>query len=216
MTFDFEDFQKHIPYYLVDDPARSAFVQELREISGGARRGYYISPNKDPHFSDMLQGDGWRGFNVFSYEDGSRISVRGIVLSNTCDISPENKRDFPSKVTFAPIVKLSALRARLEDLGLNQKQIESRLDSIQSQLVSSLFYLPADGVLGEDYVAILEDLHSMPTDALLRGTEKLFTLSMAAFYLFAFKLSIHFCRLKENVRRDGDASAASSPGNSQR
>lgn len=65
------------------------------------------------------------------------------------------------------------------------------------------FYLPADGVLEEEYVVMLDDVHSMPSNIFIEQTEKqkLFTLSMAGFYLFVFKLSVHFCRLQENVKR---------------
>ena len=56
------------------------------------------------------------------------------------------------------------------------------------------------GHLEEDYVVLLDDLHSIPL-ASHPGDQKLFTLSMAGFYLFIFKLSVHFCRLHEHVDR---------------
>jgi hypothetical protein len=64
-----------------------------------------------------------------------------------------------------------------------------------------MVYLPADGLLDEDHVALLDDLYSMPVAVHRQGAEKLFTLSMAGFYLFVFKLSVHVCRLHEDVDR---------------
>ena len=65
-----------------------------------------------------------------------------------------------------------------------------------------MFYLPADDPLSTEYVALLDDLHSMPVEALREVSDKLFTLSMAGFYLYVFKLSVHFCRLQENIDRN--------------
>lgn len=208
MAFDAETLQKQIPYYLIADPAQKELLKELQSLSDGATNGYYISKTSDPYIEGMLQGDGWRGFGLFSFESGSRKTVRGIVLSNSCDVSPENQRALPSKVTFAPMVRLSALKRRFENSNLNPIQIESKLQAIKSQSVTNIFYLPAGGELEEDYVALLDDLHSMPMSALQKSAGKLFTLSMAGFYLFVFKLSVHFCRFHENVGRMPQGSIA--------
>ncbi|MDE0112984.1 MAG: hypothetical protein OXI87_14880 [Albidovulum sp.] len=101
---------------------------------------------------------------------------------------------------FAPIVKLSKIEARLKDRGLAEDAVKGRIDAIERQSVTNIFYLPAGEPLEEDYVALFDDLHSMPI-ASWENSQKLFTLSMAGFYLFVFKLSVHFCRLHENVDR---------------
>lgn len=201
MTFDADALRQQIPYYLTGDPAQKELVKGLKALMGGATHGYFFSAEKDPYAEDMLQGDGWRGFQLFSFASGNRTTVRGIVLSNSCDISPENERVLPPNVTFAPIVKLSKVKARFEERALDALQIESRLQAIRSQSVTSVFYLPAEGPLEEEHVALLDDLHSMPVDAFRHAATKLFTLSMAGFYLFVFKLSVHFCRLQENIDR---------------
>lgn len=200
MTFDAETLRKQIPYYLTAEPAQKALVRELKALSEGATVGYYLNKLSDPHGDAMLQGDGWPGFQVFSFDSGDRLSVRGIVLSNSCDVSPDNPRALPPKVTFAPIVKLSAIRNRLEQRGFTPAQIDGKIEAIRKQAVTSIFYLPAEDPLGEEYVALLDDLHSMPVAAHEKN-DKLFALSMAGFYLFVFKLSVHFCRLHENVDR---------------
>ena len=55
---------------------------------------------------------------------------------------------------------------------------------------------------------LLDDLHSMPIELHGQAAEKLFTLSMAGFYLFVLKLSVHFCRLHENVDRSPQPATA--------
>lgn len=208
MTFDVDTLRQQIPFYLTADPKQKELIKGLKALSEGANEGYFLATEEDPHANDMLQGDGWRGFQVFSFASGHRNMARGIVLSNSCDVSPENERVLPPKVTFAPVVKLSSIKVRFEERGLRHEQIEPRLQAIRSQAITSMFYLPADGPLDEEHVALLDDLHSMPIEAHREAAEKLFTLSMVGFYLFIFKLSVHFCRLHENVDRSPRTAAA--------
>lgn len=161
---------------------------------------YYI--NKYP--SEVLQGDGWPKLEVIRFEDGERIRIKGIVLSNTCDIAPGNERAIPPKLVFAPIIKLSNYVMRLAAANLNSEQIDSKLQAIRGQSVTTMFYLPAGAGLEDEYIALLDDLHTIPAYAFTTGQDhpKLFTLSMVGFYLFLFKLSVHFCRFHEEVDRD--------------
>ena len=208
MTFDADALHQQIPYYLTADPAQKVILAELKSLSDGANKGYFIPKGYDSYTGEMLQGDGWRGFQVFSFANGNLNPVRGIVLSNSCDLTPANARVMPPKVTFAPIVNLSKIVERFEAFGLDKKQVDSRLQAIRAQGVSSIFYLPADDLLDEEHVALLDDLHSMPIEVHGQSAEKLFTLSMAGFYLFVFKLSVHFCRLHENVGRSPQPATA--------
>jgi len=66
-----------------------------------------------------------------------------------------------------------------------------------------MFYLPAGISLDEDYVALLSEISSFPLSMFLEeeGRSRFVTLNMVGFYLFLFKLSIHFCRFHENVER---------------
>jgi hypothetical protein len=201
MAFDIEALKQQIPYYLTADPAKRELINQLSLLSTGAEKGYFITKISDPNSGDVLQGDCWTGFQNLSFKSGSRRVISGIVLSNTCDISPENPRTLPLNVTFAPIVKVSKIKSRFEAMGLGSSQIAAKLDAIRSQSVTSIFYLPADGPLDEPYAVLLDDIHSMPVEILAFNSEKLLTLSMAGFYLFVFKLSVHFCRLQENVDR---------------
>lgn len=207
MTFDAEQLKNQIPYYLTAEPEQKELVRSLDALNRGAKTGYYISAAREPDADAMLQGDGWRGFQLYSFDAGEKRSVRGIVLSNSCDISKDNERVIAPKIVFAPIFKLAAIEARFKERGLEEDAIAGRIAAMKSQSVTNVFYLPEGGPLEQDYVALLDDLHSMPLASHKDG-QKLFTLSMAAFYLFAFKLSVHFCRLHENVdRRPEDAAA---------
>ncbi|WP_421404393.1 hypothetical protein [Agrobacterium fabrum] len=203
MSISAEALQSQIPYYLTSEPEQKEFLSALTSLIGGASSGYFITSSFDPYKAEMLQGDGWRGLQVISFATGERRPIRGIVLSNSCDISTDNTRAFPPKVIFAPLVKLATIETKFKNAGLKTDQIADKLTAIRGQKITSFFYLPADGVLEEEYVVMLDDVHSMPSNIFIEQTEKqkLFTLSMAGFYLFVFKLSVHFCRLQENVKR---------------
>lgn len=203
MALSDDAFKVNIPYYLVSPPEQKAFLKELEALRSGSAKGYYISPGNDPFAGEVLQGDCWSGFQLFIFSSGTARGVKGIVLSNSCDITPENGRTIPPKVVFAPVVKLSQLAMRFRSAGLSDSQVDAKLKAIRAQEVTSLFYFPQGASLSEDYVVNLDDLHSMPFETFNAGSAKTkhFTLSMAGFYMFVFKLSIHFCRLHENVDR---------------
>ncbi|MBZ4023745.1 hypothetical protein CKO11_14925 [Rhodobacter sp. TJ_12] len=112
MNLDAETLIQQIPYYLTAEDQK-VLLDELTAISRGGTAEYLLGAYRDSFKKVMLQGDGWRGFQLFLFETGERRSVRGIVLSNSCDVDPENPRDVPARVIFAPMVKLAAFKRLL-------------------------------------------------------------------------------------------------------
>ncbi len=199
MNFDVENLQKQIPYYLTASD-QEALIIELKALASGKSVDYILSRYHDSFKEQMLQGDGWKGFELFLFESGKRLSVRDMVLSNSCDIEPINNRDIPTRVVFAPLVKLSAYKALLDKSGINAEKVNAKIASIKAQKTMNIFYLPASGPLVEDYLVRFDEAHSMPTAA-HKEQEKLFTLSQIGFYVFVLKLSVHICRFQEEVKR---------------
>ena len=202
MNFDAESLKQQIPYYLTAED-RKILVDELRTISKGGTADYFLSPFRDAFEADMLQGDGWRGFQLFNFETGKRRSVQGLVVSNSCDVDPSNARDMPARVIFAPLVKFADFERVLRESSIKVQQVNEKLDSIKAQKTTNMFFLPSGGPLAEDHVVRLDDAHSMPMAAHVGvpDREKLFTLSNTGFYMLILKLSVHFCRLHEKVNR---------------
>ena len=193
----FRVHQGSIPYYLsqkAKEHLAKALDQFPRQID------YYTNLYKE----EFLQGDCWTSVDVLRFEDGAKKSIRALLLSNSCDAAPENKRDLPTKLSFASMVKLERYVDLLKNAGLDQKQIEAKVVAIKEQRVTSLVYFPKGAALEEDYVALLDDIHTVPSQAFIARNEKtkLFALSNVGFYLFVLKLSVHFCRLHEEVVRD--------------
>ncbi|WP_314187007.1 hypothetical protein [Aggregatibacter kilianii] len=196
-----DNIVEHIPFYLTQDKdAKEGFVKNLEKFPNNIN--YYTSyyPN------DELQGDGWEGLDIVDVVTSRKRSVKGIILSNSCDISTENKRELPPNILFAPIVELEVYRNRLIKAGIAENQINSKIEAIKKQKVTSLFYLPTMGNFPESIV-IFDDVRSLPMHY-FQGKKssqiikKVFTLSQFGFYLFLFKISIHFCRFHEKVLRD--------------
>lgn len=192
-----EDIKEHIPHYLTQE-AKEGLVKALKDFP--EKMNYYTTEHTD----ELLQGDGWNSLDIIDVETAKQKSIKGIILSNSCDISSENTRDIPVRIVFAPIIPLSQYEALLEKNGIDLAKITSKVSSIKKQQVTSLFYLPKGGYLESDHIALLDDLHSLPVRRFCKKTDKKkqFTLSQAGFYLFLFKLSIHFCRFHEGVFRD--------------
>jgi hypothetical protein len=193
-----DSIEKHLPHYLTLE-AKQALATALGRLPAEKQ---YFAPNKFPN--EMLQGDCWDNMEILNFYDGQKKPVRGIILSNSCDVDKDNKRDIPTSVVFAPIIKLSSFVDTLMAANIPEQTIISKMTSIKSQLVTSVFYIPdATGGLGNEYLVMLDNIHTIPATALdLNGkNRKLFELNTLGFYVFIFKLSVHFCRLSENVDR---------------
>ncbi len=110
----------------------------------------------------------------------------------------------PTRIIFSPLVKLDTFKNLLYASRMEGRRIEEKIRSIKAQKTTSVFYIPAGGPLAEDHVVRFDELHSMPVAAHSAdpNRQKLFTLSNIGFYMLAFKLSIHFCRLQEKVNRN--------------
>lgn len=198
MVVSSDALNTQIPYYLTCQQ-KEGLLKALADFQAKKPIEYCIQQYPE----DMLQGDGWSGLTVVRLDNYEPQPIKGIVLSNTCDIAPENQRNLPTKIVFAPLISLKKYGSLLKSAGLKQEQVDSKFKAIKEQKVSSIFYLPVCGILEEEYIALLDDIHTIPKSLLSkeRGVKKLFTLSMVGFYLFLFKISVHFCRFYEEVDR---------------
>lgn len=192
----FEQVRLYLPQYLSPDRQQGLW-DELRAFPNN--KSIYSTRNGD---SECLQGDGWRGFVAIDFHSLSRKTLSGLVLSNSCDLGLENTRATTPNITFVPIMKLRRYLAVLEENGHNEQQTSGVAGSIRRQEVTSLMHLPAISGQMEECLALFGDVRSEPLDHFMAGERSLiFRLSDFGFYLFLFKLSIHFTRMLENVER---------------
>jgi hypothetical protein len=192
------DLHQYVPYYLTR-PQKEGILKALKE-DFPEKLNYYTSF----HHVDVLQGDCWTSLEVVDVENLKKKEIKGVLLSNSCDISRDNRRDIPPKIVFAPIIALSKYQELLVKTGtVSTEQIVEKIKAIKEQKVTSIFYLPSCKEM-EESIVLLDDVHNVPTSSFYSKSErkKLFTLSQVGFYMFIFKLSIHFCRMHEDVIRD--------------
>ncbi len=198
-----EQARLYLPKYL--SPSRT---QELYE---GLRQfphlpDFYLPPSTIDE--DLLQGDGWRGFVVGEFNSALTKTVAGIIVSSSCDIDTRNPSHTPRRILFCPLVSLRGYALDLAAAGLEERRISNILGNIRSQEVTDVFYLPESPYGPPESIALLDDVHPHPLNH-FKGTERtlMFRLHQTAFYVFLIKLSIHFCRMQEGVRRFAGAVA---------
>jgi hypothetical protein len=195
MSDIFEKVKLHLPPYLSPEKKEQLY-QELKSFP--EKFSYYIFKDEP----DVLQGDGWSGFEIISLETKEVKKIKAIVLSNTCDIDPNNKRVTPPKIIIAPLIALEKFIQVLENEQIPEIEIKEKVKAIKRQEITSIFYLPANEKLEKDHVVLLDDLYSQLFNSFAQSDrKKLFTLSQSGFYLFLLKLSIHFCRFNDGVIR---------------
>lgn len=194
MILSDDTIESHIPYYLTQE-AKQGLIKALDDFP--KKINYHTSRYPD----EILQGDVMQGMQIINFDNGERKFIKGILLSNSCDMDIANNRDFQIKCTFAPLINIKKYIDLLRKGGMEECKIDNKIRSIKEQKVTYIFFLPKSDYLKEDYIALLSDLHTLPLSYINQNCKKLFTLSQAGFYIFIFKLSVHFCRFHENVER---------------
>lgn len=175
---------------------------ELRRMGSGLKN-YYWTPDSE----HMFQGDAFEGapFPIFNAEGVSLKTGRVLLLSNTCDVSEENKRDQPIRVTVAPVVSLDRLAAILNRGGASNDRVESRIRAVRQHSVNSMFLMERGAGIKEDSVVLFDQIQSLPLSLFAHySPRRVATLSQAAHWILLVKISIHFSRLQEKVRRRAD------------
>ncbi len=188
-----ENLSKFFPYYFTEE-RKTKLSRMLAKHP--IEKPYYASQEDN----EPLQGDCWSGLTIYRFDDGIKDQIKGMVLTNSCDLAKENNRLFVPKLSFVPIIDLEKYLVQLKASGIEDARIAQHAKEIRAQEITSFFYLPANETLEKEHIAILHDVHSIPANACIAGNRRA-SLSDVGFYIFIFKLSIHFCRLQENVDR---------------
>jgi hypothetical protein len=193
----FEQARLFLPKYLTPQQTKDLY-SELRRFPD--IDSYYL--RQEDVREELLQGDGWHGFVVLKFSTGERKTVSGLIISNSCDISPQNASNSPVNILFAPLIGIDRYTEALLAAGKTDAQVQSILQDIRKQRMTSVFFLPAySGVIAESII-LLDDIHAHPLSHFLENSRTfLIRLNQTFFYIFLIKLSIHFSRFNENVQR---------------
>jgi hypothetical protein len=201
-----DEIRKYLPKYL-STGAQDDLIRELCTFPDNIDSRMYSMSLKNEE--SIFQGDGVQDLLVVNFPLTQIRKVPGMILSNTCDVDSDNKRLMEMRVVYAPILNLEKYKTILfaehvQKGCKTKKSIESHLKDIRKQYISHIFYLPKGGTLRNESIVFLDRLNNCSTSMLTSeqiSTQRIFSLSDYGFYLFLFKLSVHFTRIREGVCR---------------
>ena len=204
MTEFFGDIKNYLPQYLSAPTQEKLFAEVKKFPDNIDERLYSQSLLRETAF---FQGDGLHSLWVANLPDTHIGKARVLLLSNSCDMSDENKRLTPRNIFYCLIVSLAKYREMLANnaKSFSESQLREFIETVRKQQVTQVFFLPQNAQLGEDCIALLDRISNCDSRAcnvpeLVKN--RLFVLSNYGFYMFLIKLSIHFTRLREGLNRD--------------
>jgi len=189
-----------VPPYLIPQE-KEELVAQLRDLPNLDGRKFYSS---GPAGEDtVFQGDGFLQFTFIDLLSSATKIGKAFVISNTCDLSPENERVLPINLMYAPLAPLRGFESALRTQ--QSGKADSVLSAIRKNQYTHILYLPEiPGQLDESIVR-LDMVHNIPPTFLYSKDDwkslRLFSLSNFGIYTTILKLSIHFHRLQEGVSR---------------
>jgi len=195
-----EEIRKFLPTFL-SHGSDTAFLDEIRHFLQSESRPFYTQALREAPF--IFQGDGLEGLLIINLPDTTTELGAGMVLSNSCDINPENERLFSASLCYAPIFSLPAYLDALRK-EFAEDRVVSHERELRRQSITQIFFLPQGGKLENDAIVFLDRVISISNDTVDRSNlpdRRLFTLSDFGAWLFALKLSIHLCRIRDKVDR---------------
>ena len=200
MTLD-DEIRIYLPKYLSAENYET-LIKELEGFPDNIDQRMYTSITDDEL---LCQGDVIKDMPYVEI-DHMEMGVKNedcIVLSNTCDIDPNNKRFFNSRIMYAPLIGLAKYKKVLLDHGVSEQQVNGHISSIKNQRVSQVLFLPQSQFFDESIVFLdrIINIDHRYIDRVTLKDRRLVSLSDYGFYLLLFKISVHFCRLQENVVR---------------
>jgi len=200
-----DDIKLYLPKFLSDEDSKE-LQRAVSAMLAGTPKSYYT--NRLAQEPILYQGDGIINLPYLELPRVDIKDVNAMVLSNTCDVDPENPRDFPPRVLYAPIMPLANYRAGiLRATGKSEEQVDAHLSAIRQQHITQVFYLPEYPGKMEESIVYMDRIVNIGNGTIDRTTlpdQRIFTLSDFGAWLFVLKLSIHFSRVQDKVSRGSE------------
>jgi hypothetical protein len=197
----YEDIKAYLPKFL-SDSSEKELISELHAFPENIDSRFYSNPIRQEN--NFLQGDGFGEGIVCDIRNQRFKKAPCIVLSNSCDISPENERLYPTSVCYAPLVSFGKLIESLMHSGISKERIDTFNNDVRRQRISTIFFLPKGQGLEEEKLVFLDHVQNCPATFFhenQHASDKTFSLSNYGFYVLLLKLSIHFTRIRDGVDR---------------
>lgn len=201
----FEKIRRYLPSYLAPDEEEKLF-SELKGFPSNVDDRLYAPQNvSDSH---IRQGDGLDDMPLVSLPDDTVKEKPVLIVSNTCDVSPENERATTPRILYCPIVDFELFSYYIKESGIydNEGAAEDYLQHVRQQKVSSIFYLPPSPERElEESLALMGRINNCSVEVAYENQsvskDRIFSLGLYGFYLLVLKISIHFSRFNEGIHR---------------
>jgi hypothetical protein len=213
MSFGDDKFELILPNYLVE-PEKSRLLNALKQFTPEERGGNidYSNFYRNHQSSFFLQSDLIKEIRFASWDEDTAEYIKSytdaIIISNTCDLSFENKRDLNVKeCLFAPLLDFNLYLEDLRNGGYGEDKIKTFSKNVKAQLYSNIFYLPEYFKEKKEYIVLLDNIFWFPTNELNSylgeiDENRITSLTHFGYYLFILKISYHLCRLPEQCYRE--------------
>lgn len=212
-----EYIERHLPAYLLRTD-KQRIKDGLKQFFPEHRTGeiqysdfFFVSEN-----DYFMQGDLIESLPIVDWDfDNSTFNTafgQTMLVSNSCDVSAGNERLSTKNALFAQVIPLQEYVNDLEESGTSKAQIDSLLSDLRNQKLTNVFYLPPNPLNDLEYLVFLDKICWFPSSEFVKKMpniqkERFISLTNWAYYLFIFKLSVHFCRVPEEVERFNKAVA---------
>ena len=195
-----ESIKHFLPKYLYEIDQKK-LLKEIVDFPDNLDSRFYTNLLKNELI--IFQGDGITGLKISNLPSRKFLNAKCLITSNTCDIDPDNKRLFESRLTYCPIIDLDKYISNLTAQKIDATKIDNHLKDLKSQKITQILYLPKNSKLKESLV-FLDRTNNCPINVITKKnikTSRLFTLSNYGFYMLLLKISISFTRIGEGVNR---------------
>ena len=197
MNLSLKEIELYLPKYLSPETKNELFSN----LDGLPKSFDMFIKDNSLNIQELLQGDGII-INLQNKE------MRIMIISNSCDIDPNNTRIFESHMLYTPIFSIDRYRESLIKSGISEDRIKNHINDIKEQKITQIFYIPKSNstFLEEDCFIFFDRINNIPLKNLYNKDkpkyQKIFSLSQTAFYIFLIKISINFTRMMEGIDRD--------------
>ncbi len=198
-----DEIEKYLPKYLSDENQKNLYDQ-IKNFPDNISKIYSSSID---FTNGILQSDVVENIPFINLPSIDIKKAKVLVLSNSCDIDPENPRNLPPSISYVPLISVKKLEALLKTQGKSEIQISNIIKDIKKQTITSMFYFPKGANIEEESIALFDKtLYCKRDDFFTLAQEdnrnKLSTFTNYGFYMFLLKLSIHFTRIHEGIDRN--------------
>ncbi len=210
MSLNNYSFDQMLPSYLTNT-AKGRIKEALEQFFDDTEQINYADFYTLEEHNFLMQSDVVHSVVGIDWDVNERTYTSGFIaallISNSCDVTIENNRTVNSKeALFAPITLVESYLTLARENGASEEQLNTFRNTLQRQEYTNLFYLPPNPVNQKDYIVRLDKIHWVPQTELTGiisdlDNERFISLSDWGYYLYLTKLSLHTCRVPEELER---------------